>query len=209
MLPLPPTDVLRARLPRVLGAFVVIGVGIALMVRAELGLGPWDILHQGIAERTGLPFGTVGILVGLAVMLLWIPLGVRIGIGTVTNVVTIGLTIDLALALLPDLHGLGTRWAALLLGDLMVGVAAGVYIGAGLGTGPRDGVMTGLADRGWSIRAVRTALELTVMAAGWLLGGTIGIGTLVIALSLGPIIQIALGWFTLPELAPAELDLRQ
>lgn len=174
------------RIPRLLLGLVLCGVGIALMIAAELGLPPWDVLHQGISRRTDIPIGTVGILVGFVLLLTWLPLRERYGVGTVINVITIGLTIDVVLQLLPEHPSAPVQWAFLLGGAFLLGPGAGLYIGVGLGAGPRDGLMTSLAARGWSIRRVRTAMELAVLALGFLLGGTVGIGTLVFALTIGP-----------------------
>lgn len=188
------------------------GVGIALMVLGELGLGPWDVLHQGLSTRTGVPIGTVTILVGLVVLAAWLPLRQRLGVGTVVNIVLIGVIIDVVLALVPAPDGAPLRWAAMLGGLLLYAAGSGLYIGAGLSPGPRDGLMTGLAARGPSIRTVRTGIELTVLALGWLLGGTIGIGTVVLALAIGPLVQLFLGWFALPALtaaAPPPAEIRQ
>jgi uncharacterized membrane protein YczE len=174
------------------------GVGIALMAHADLGLGPWDVLHQGIAQRTGLTLGVVNILVGAAVLSLWVPLRQRPGTGTVLNVLVIGVVVDVTLALLPDLGAVPVQILAMVAGVVLMGVGSGLYIGAGLGPGPRDGLMTGLADRGHTVRSVRTALELTVLVLGWLLGGTVGVGTVVQAVAIGPLVQACLGWFGLP-----------
>jgi uncharacterized membrane protein YczE len=145
------------------------------------------VLQQGLSRQFGLGVGTWTILVGLCVLLLWIPLAQRPGVGTVANVIVVGAVVDLVLAIVPAPHGLPLRVALLIAGVALNGVATGAYIGAGLGPGPRDGLMTGLAARGRSIRVVRTAIELTVLATGWLLGGTVGVGTVVYALSIGPL----------------------
>lgn len=187
-------------MPRLLAGLVFFGVGIALMVLADLGLGPWDVLHQGISERTGIGIGTVGIFVGLGVLVLWIPLRQRMGIGTVLNTILVGVTIDVVLALAPEPDALALRWAALLAGIAINGIGVGMYIGAGLGPGPRDGVMTAFADRGYSVRVVRTVLELTVLGLGAVLGGTAGVGTVLFALLIGPIVHLTLPWLTI---APA------
>ena len=168
------------------------GISVAMMVRANLGLASWDVLHEGIAARTGLPFGWVVIGVAALVMLAWVPLRQRPGFGTVCNVIQIGLGAELGLWLLPETDGLPARAVLLLAGVGLNGVATSLYIGAGFGPGPRDGLMTGLAARGYSIRLVRTTIELTVLAAGWLLGGTVGVGTLLYALTIGPIVHATL-----------------
>ncbi|HEX7277842.1 MAG TPA: hypothetical protein VF244_10750, partial [Acidimicrobiales bacterium] len=171
---------------------MLFGVAIALMVQADLGLAPWDVLHQGVSERTGLPIGTAAILVGLVVLLLWIPLRERVGIGTLANAVVVGLVIDLALAVLPTPTSVAVQVAYLVLGVALFGPGSGLYIGAGLGPGPRDGLMTGLARRGHSVRVVRTVLELAVLAVGLALGGSVGIGTVVFAATVGPNVHLFL-----------------
>ena len=186
MFTIPRASEVRRRLPRLVLGLVLCGLGIALMVQADLGLGPGDVLHQGISDRTGIPIGTVGILVGFVVLLGWVPLRERLGIGTILNVIIIGVVIDLTLWLLPDLHGLPLRLAVMLVGAFLFGPGSGFYIGARLGAGPRDGLMTGLAARGWTVRTVRTLMELVVLAVGFLLGGSVGLGTIVFALTIGP-----------------------
>jgi uncharacterized membrane protein YczE len=188
---MPDADELRHRLPRLMVGLVLCGTGIALMVRADLGLGPWDVLHQGLAQRTGIPIGTVGILVGLAVLGLWVPLRERMGIGTVFNVIVIGVVIDLTLLVLDEPGSMPVRIVFLVLGAFLFGPGSGFYIGARLGPGPRDGLMTALATRGPSIRSVRTAIELTALAIGFALGGSVGAGTILFALTIGPNVQ----WF--------------
>jgi uncharacterized membrane protein YczE len=163
------------------------GVSDGMLLLAALGLDPWDVFHQGLSRRLGLGVGTWAIIVGGAVLLVWIPLRQRPGIGTVCNVVVVGAVIDLVVAVVPAPHAIAARIALLLGGVLLNGVATGAYIGAGLGPGPRDGLMTGWAARGHSIRVVRTTLEVSVLAVGWILGGTVGIGTVVYALSIGPL----------------------
>jgi uncharacterized membrane protein YczE len=172
------------------------GFGAALQVRAGLGLDPWDVFHQGGARHLGLAIGTVLIIVGALVLLLWIPLRQRPGPGTVSNVVLIGVALNVSLEWLPDVHTMWLRIATLSLGIVLGGVATGMYIGAHYGPGPRDGLMTGLARRtGRSIRLVRTCLEVTVLVAGWALGGTVGIGTVAYALAIGPLAQVFLAVF--------------
>ena len=160
MLVVPTRVELRRRLPRLLPGLALCGVGLGLMVQAGLGLGPWEVLHQGISRRTGVPIGTVSILVGVPVLLGWIPLRQRVGVGTLLNVVLIGLTINATIAATSEAHATWLRWACMLGGVALMGVGSGLYIGAGLGAGPRDGLMTGVAGRrGRSIRSVRTAIE--------------------------------------------------
>lgn len=182
----PPWTEVRRRFPRLIAGLVLCGIAFALIVEAGLGLDPWNVLHEGLADRTGVAIGLVTTLLGFVILLAWIPLRERIGIGTVANALVIGTVVDLALPLLPDSDQQPVRWAMLLAGLLLIGPGIGLYIGARLGPGPRDGIMTGLAERGPSIRVVRTGIELVALAAGWLLGGTIGIGTLLFAATVGP-----------------------
>ena len=172
------------------------GVSMDLMVRSRLGLDGWDVLHQGLSKLTGYSMGTITIAVGAAVLLGWIPLRQRPGFGTLSNVVVVGLAFDAALPWIPVPHLMLWRIAALAGGISLCGLATGLYISVGWGAGPRDGLMTGLSRRtGWSIRLTRTGLELTVLSVGWLLGGTVGIGTVAFALGIGPISQLFLGLF--------------
>jgi uncharacterized membrane protein YczE len=187
------------RLIRLYAGLVLFGLSVALMVAARLGLDPWDVLHQGLASRTGLPFGWIVNGAAVLVLLLWIPLRQRPGIGTISNVIVVGLVIDAALPLLHQPQSTVVRAAFLAAGILANGVATGLYIGAGLGPGPRDGLMTGLAARGHPIRVVRTCIELAVLGAGWLLGGTVGIGTLLYAVSIGPLAHYLIPKLTHPE----------
>jgi uncharacterized membrane protein YczE len=182
------------------------GASLALMLRSGLGLGPWDVLHQGLAERTGLPIGQVVIGVAVVVLLLWVPLRQRPGFGTVSNVIVVGLAVDATLALLPQPHPLAARLGYLILGILANAVATGLYIGAGLGPGPRDGLMTGLARRGHSIRLVRTLIELSVLAVGWLLGGSVGIGTVLYAVTIGPLVGVLLPRLTIAPRRPVTVQ---
>jgi uncharacterized membrane protein YczE len=183
------------RLVQLYLGLVLYGVSSSLLVLAGLGLDPWDVFHQGLSRTFGLAIGTWAILVGVAVLLLWIPLRQRPGIGTVSNVVLVGATMDVVLGHVHAPHALGVRIACLICGVLLNGVATGAYIGAGLGPGPRDGLMTGLAARGHSIRVVRTGIELAVLVTGWRLGGTVGVGTVLYALSIGPLAHIFIPLF--------------
>jgi len=173
-----------------------LGVGIALTVRADLGLGPWDVLHQGVAERTGIGIGVANIAVGFVVLLLSVPLGSRVGIATLINVLLVGVVVEGTLALLPEVSWLPLRWAMLLAGVACGGLGTALYLVPRLGAGPRDGLMTALAARGPSIRLVRTGIELTALALGIALGGTVGAGTVVWALAVGPVVQQGLAWWT-------------
>jgi uncharacterized membrane protein YczE len=168
------------------------GLGISLLIVAELGLAPWDVLHQGISKRTGIPIGTVIILIGLLLLILWIPLKERPGLGTLLNALEIGLVVDLVLPRLPHLESLPARGALLLAGIVLVGVGSGLYIGAGLGAGPRDGLMLGFERLGLSVRAARTLIEVSVLGAGWALGGRVGVGTVLFAVGIGPLVQVVL-----------------
>jgi uncharacterized membrane protein YczE len=179
------------RLAQLYAGLSLYGISLALMVRADLGLDPWDVLHQGIAQRVGVSFGTVVIVVGALVLLLWIPLRQLPGVGTVSNVVVIGLVVDVALGIVHTPGPLALRVAQMLAALLLNGVAGAAYIGAGLGPGPRDGLMTGFVRRsGRSIRLVRTGIEATVLLAGALLGGTVGVATVVYALGIGPVLHV-------------------
>lgn len=209
MLALPARPGLGRRLLQLFPGLVCCGVGLALMVLARLGLGPWDVLHQGLSERTGLPMGTVVILVGFVVLLGWVPLRQRLGIGTLCNVVLIGLVIDAVLAVAPEPRGLVLRWACLLAGVVLMGLGSGLYIGTGLGPGPRDGLMTGLAARGHSLRVVRTLIELSALAVGWVLGGTVGVGTVLFAFAIGPLVHLFLGRFSAPFASSASVSERE
>lgn len=169
------------------------GFSMAVMVQANLGLDPWDVFHQGLAERTGMTLGTATALVGVVVLLAWIPLRTRPGIGTVANVVVIAVVVDLGIALLPAPDAMWIRVSMMLGAVVLNAISTVLYIGAGLGPGPRDGLMTGLVARtGLSVRLVRTSIEATVLAAGWLLGGTVGVGTVIYALGIGPLVQVVL-----------------
>ncbi|WP_225836621.1 YitT family protein [Streptomyces sp. NK08204] len=190
---------LGRRLIQLYAGLALYGASSALLVQADLGLEPWNVLHQGIAELTGLSIGVVSIIVGAAVLLLWIPLRQRPGLGTVSNVFVIGLALDGTLALLPETHALLVRVPLLLAGIVLNGVATGLYITASFGPGPRDGLMTGLHRRtGRSVRLMRTGIEVTVVATGFALGGTIGVGTLLYAVSIGPLAQLFLRTFAVP-----------
>jgi uncharacterized membrane protein YczE len=184
------------RLSQLYVGLLCYGVAGGLMVRGRLGLDPWDVFHQGVAQRMGLEIGTVVIIVGAAVLLAWLPLRQRPGLGTISNIVLIGLAMNGTLAVLDDPHPMAARIVYMLGGVLLSGVATGLYIGANLGPGPRDGLMTGLARRtGRSIRLVRTGIEVSVLITGWILGGQVGAGTVLYALAIGPLAQVFIPLF--------------
>lgn len=172
------------------------GVSTAMFVRADLGADPWNVFHLGVARLLSMNIGMVMIVTGALVLLLWIPLRQRPGLGTLSNVIVLGLAADATLALLPTLESLWVRSALLAAAVVVNALATGMYIGAGFGAGPRDGLMTGLHARtGWSVRMIRTSIEVSVLLIGCLLGGTFGPGTVLYALAIGPLIQICLPWF--------------
>ncbi|MEU8326462.1 hypothetical protein AB0C33_49550 [Nonomuraea sp. NPDC048881] len=188
---------LPSRLLRLYGGLALYGAGIGLQVESGLGNDPWDVFHQGLALRLDVSIGTVIIGVGALVMLLWIPLRQRPGLGTISNVVFLGLFADAAILLLPTPSHLAVQALYVALGVVAIALATVLYIGAGMGPGPRDGVMTGLMRLGLSVRLARFLIELTVLAVGWLLGGSVGVGTLVFALAIGPLTQLFTRWFPL------------
>lgn len=188
---------LAYRLVRLYAGLVAFGVSVGFMVRAQLGLGPWDVLHQGLARHLGLQIGWVVIAVSGLVLLAWIPLRQRPGWGTLSNLVVVGLVVNVVLGAIPAVEALAARISLLAAGILLTAVATGLYIGAGLGPGPRDGLMTGLAARGHSVRIVRTGIELSVLVLGYLLGGSVGVGTIAYALLMGPLVH-----HLLPRLTP-------
>lgn len=203
-----PTALFARRLVQLYLGLCLYGVSMSLQVRAGLGLDPWDVLHQGLSQRVGLRFGTITIIVGAVVLLLWIPLRQRPGLGTVNNVVVIGVVVNLTLDVLPAPSPLALRWVFLVAAVLGNGVATGCYIGAGLGPGPRDGLMTGLAGRGHPIRVVRTGIEATVLLIGFLLGGTVGLGTVLYAVSIGPLAHVCIPAMTIrPRVESAGVDI--
>jgi len=187
-----------------LGGIAAIPSYLALQIRAGLGLDPWDVFHQGISDKTGLSFGTIVIITGALVLLAWIPLRQKPGIGTVSNVFVLGIVVDITLAVLGDVHGFGYQLALLTTGVVLNAVAGAAYIGAGLGPGPRDGLMTGFVrTTGRGVGVIRTSIEVSVLAIGFLLGGTVGLGTVVYALSIGPLLQFFLPAFTIQPPLPA------
>lgn len=180
------------------------GLSTALMVRAGLGLNPWAVFHQGVSELTGVSLGLVVNIVGALVLLIWIPLRQKPGVGTICNVLVIGTATDVCLRVLPEVHGLPLPILLLAASIVLNGVATGAYIGAGLGPGPRDGLTTGgVRLTGWEIRWVRTAIEAIVFAMGWLLGGAIGVGTVAYTLANGPLVQVFLPMFEIRDPTPA------
>jgi uncharacterized membrane protein YczE len=198
VLAFPSARELVRRMPALIAGLLVLGFAIAVSVRADLGVAPWDVFHQGIAHVTGLSFGVVVVLVGIVVLLAWIPLHQRLGVGTVLNTLTVGFIANLGLYLIPEQHALAVRIPMLVGSVLMFGAGAGLYIGSGLGPGPRDGLMTAIARRGHRIWTVRTALECSVLVAGFALGGHVGIGTVLLALTIGPATHAGLHRFHLP-----------
>jgi uncharacterized membrane protein YczE len=196
---------LSRRLLQLLAGLFLYGVSLAFLIRAGLGLAPWDVLHQGLARHTGATVGQMVIVVSFIVLLAWIPIRERPGFGTFANAILIGVFVDLTMLVLDDVHALWLRITLMLLGVLLNGVATALYIGASLGSGPRDGLMTGLVRRtGRSVRLVRTVIEVTVLAGGWLLGGTVGIGTLLYAFAIGPIAHVLLPVLTVAGRRPAD-----
>lgn len=193
------------RLLQLYAGLVLYGLSMALQVHAMLGLGPWDVFHEGVANHTGLSFGTVVIVTSVAVLLLWIPLRQKPGLGTISNVFVVGLAADLGLSFIPEASGLPLQISMLAAGVALNAVAGAAYLGAAFGPGARDGLMTGfVAKTGASVGKVRTAIELTIMAIGFALGGTVGLGTIVYALSIGPLLQLMIPTFrTTPAVAPA------
>ncbi|MFJ8821839.1 YitT family protein [Streptomyces sp. NPDC102467] len=195
----PSGDSTLRRLVQLYVGLALYGASSALLVEAGLGLEPWGVLHQGLAELTGISIGVVSIIVGAIVLLLWIPLRQRPGLGTVSNVFVVGLAMDGTLAVVPDVHAYGARIPLMAAAILLNGIATGLYIAARFGPGPRDGLMTGLHRRtGRSLRLMRTAIEIAVVATGFLLGGTIGAGTVLYALAIGPLAQFFLRVFAVP-----------
>jgi len=189
---------LPRRLVHLIVGLVLFGIGIGLMLQSNLGVPPWDVLHQGLARRFGMSVGVWSIIVSVGVLVLWLPLREPYGLGTLLNAVIIGVVIDVTAVVLPEANSTGVAGVMLIGGVVLIGIASGLYIGANLGPGPRDGLMTGIARRGPSLRFTRAVIEIAVLTAGWILGGTLGIGTLVFALGIGPLVQ-----YFLPRLSLA------
>jgi uncharacterized membrane protein YczE len=185
------------RLARCAFGLFLFGLGITFFIRAQLGLAPWDVFHTGVSDRVDVAVGTVIIIVGVVLLLLWIPLRQRPGIGTIMNAVEIGLVVNLTKPIIGEPDHIVGRLALMLAGLVIVGFGSAIYIGSGLGAGPRDGLMLGLSERGISIRLARTVIEITVLVTGILLGGPIGLGTVAFALGIGPIVQVLLPRFDL------------
>ncbi|GGL39469.1 membrane protein YczE [Nocardia jinanensis] len=203
------------RLTALFAGLWLYGFSMAVMIRAAVGLDPWDVFHQGVTRHVPMSFGTVTALTGVVVLLAWIPLRQWPGVGTVSNVVLVGVSVDVGLLILPEWESMPVRLGAMVVAVVLNAVASVLYIGAGLGPGPRDGLMTGLVRRtGWSIRLVRTVLEVSVLTIGWLLGGSVGVGTLVYAVAIGPLIQLMVplvagrlpGFDTTPTRRPTDTD---
>ncbi len=195
---------LRRRLPRLIFGLVLCGWGIAAGVASDLGLGPWDVLHQGLSRNTGIPIGMMAIIVGLGVLGLWWPLKERPGVGTVLNVLVIGIVIDVTLLWLQTPDSLSLRVALMIAGPLLFGIGSGFYLGVGLGSGPRDGIMTGLARRGWPVGLARATVEIGVLIIGYVLGGTVGLGTVLFAVTIGPLVHWFLPRLRIPDADPAQ-----
>lgn len=189
--------VITRRLVQLIVGLAVFGLGSGLMVQSDLGNPPWDVFHEGFALSTPLSIGVAAIVTSFVVLLLWIPLREKPGPGTIANAVLVGVFIDLTVLTVETPEHIGFRIALMLGGVLLVGVGSGLYIGVRLGPGPRDGLMTGLAKRGLSLRVARTGVEAAAMVVGWMLGGTVGIGTLVFALGIGPLVHAFLPRFDL------------
>ena len=181
-----------------MGGLVLFGIGIALILQAELGAAPWDVFHQGLSELTDISIGIVIVIVGVLLLLLWIPLRQRPGIGTLLNALVVGFVVDIVLPLLPETDRLVPRVLYLAAGIVAIALGSGLYIGSGLGAGPRDGIMIGLRERGLSVRWGRTAIEIVVLLAGLALGGTAGVGTIAFTVGIGPLVHVFLPRLTLP-----------
>ena len=191
------------RAVRLLAGLVLFGLAMALLLESGTGLDPWNVFHQGVSEHTGITIGQVTVLSSLALLALWVPLRQRPGIGTVANALIVGPVVDLGIAWIPTAHALAEQVAFMVTAILAAAIATGLYVGAGWGPGPRDGLMTGLAARGIPIGAARAGIELTVLVAGWLLGGTVGLGTVAFALAIGPLVHRTLPWLSMDETAPS------
>ena len=208
-----PSDRRVERIGRCVFGLFLFGVGITLLIESDLGAAPWDVFHTGVSELTGVGVGTIIVLTGIALLALWIPLHEAPGLGTVLNALLIGVFVDLTIPLAPDTDLLVVRLAMMAGGVVVIAIGSGFYIGAGLGPGPRDGLMTGLSKRTLfgrpiSIRIARTFVEMTVLVIGVALGGSIGIGTAAFAFGIGPLVQIFLPPLTMPDQAPRPTPVR-
>ena len=188
------------RAVRLLAGLVLFGLAMALLLESGTGLDPWNVFHQGVSEHTGITIGQVTVLSSLALLALWIPLRQRPGIGTVANALVVGPVVDLGIAWIPAAHGAAEQATFMAAAILAAAIATGLYVGAGWGPGPRDGLMTGLAARGIPVGVARAGIELTVLSVGWLLGGTVGAGTVAFALAIGPLVHRTLPWLAVDEL---------
>jgi len=196
---MPPTFVMTRRWAQLLLGIFLYGIAIAMMVRAAVGLSPWDVLAQGLSLRTGIPFGFVTNIVGGVVLLFWIPLRQKLGIGTVLNALLVGPSAEVGLWLIPEQNVLWVQILLFTAGLLLLAVATGLYIGARFGPGPRDGLMTGInAKFGIRLWIVRTSLEVVVLIIGWILGGNVGFGTLAFALLIGPLVHRTIPFLMVP-----------
>ena len=193
MLPLPPSSEMPSRIFRLIFGLVLFGIGGGMGLAADLGVSPWHVFHQGAAGSSGLSIGVIIILTGVGILLFWFPLKQRLGVGTIANALVIGPVVDITLRVLPEsFDSYPLRWVLMLGGIAIIGLGSGFYLGAGLGPGPRDGIMTGLAAKGISIRVARTIVEAAALVVGMLLGGRAGIGTVAFVLLIGPAVQLAL-----------------
>ncbi len=201
-----PNATMTRRIAQLLVGLFLYGIAISMMVQASIGIAPWDVLAQGVSRQTHIPFGFTTNLIGLVVLLFWIPIRQKPGIGTVLNVLIIGPSAQLGLTLIPVQHILWIQITLFVVGLLLLSVATGLYIGARMGPGPRDGLMTGIHRRtGWRIWIVRTAIEVVVLLIGWALGGNFGVGTIAFALLIGPLVHFTMPRLLVPPaLTPAE-----
>lgn len=184
---------------RLLAGLVLFGLAMALLLESRTGLDPWNVFHQGVARHTGLTIGQVTVLSSLALLALWVPLRQRPGLGTVANALVVGPVVDLGIAWIPTAHGAAEQAAFMVTAILASAIATGLYVGAGWGPGPRDGLMTGLAARGIPLGAARAGIELSVLVVGWLLGGSVGVGTVAFALAIGPLVHHTMPWLAVDE----------
>lgn len=199
---------LGRRMSQLIVGLIAFGFGIALMLQSGLGVPPWDVLHQGLAERFGLTVGIWSIIISVFVLFLWMPIRESYGVGTLLNALVIGVAIDVFALVLPIPEAMAWRVTLLVIGILMIGFASGMYIGAKLGPGPRDGLMTGIAKFGPSVRLTRTVIEVVVLAIGWALGGTFGVGTIAFALFIGPIVQFSFRIWPMDSAKPESVKAR-